>query len=167
MKAMLRRACSVATVVALAAASGATSVLGAQATRQPDPNTPRILVPTLSGEKALGVQAADAIRSRISQDFPFKELWVISRADINGTLEASGYKADQPLNPVDAKTLASLLRADQFLDGVVKKTSGGFRIEAELVEARDKDLVQPLPPVEAARMDLAAMLLSKEILAAR
>jgi tetratricopeptide (TPR) repeat protein len=165
---MLRSACSVATSVALIAATGAANFVGAQTTRQPDPNTPRILVPTLvAGEKGLGVQAADAIRSRISQDFPFKELWVISRADINGTLEASGYKADQPLNPVDAKTLASLLRADQFVDGTVKKTNGGFRIEARLVEARDKDLVQPLPPVEAARMDLAAMLLSREIQAAR
>ena len=156
-----------AAVVALTASS-AVSALNAQTTRQPDPNTPRILVPTLvSSDKGLGVQAADAIRSRIGQDFPFKELWVISRADINGTLEASGYKADQPLNPVDAKTLASLLRADQFVDGSVKKTSGGFRIEARLIEARDKDLVQPLPPIEAARLDLAAMLLSKEIQAAR
>lgn len=167
MKAMLRSACSMAAVVALTASS-AVSALNAQTTRQPDPNTPRILVPTLvSSDKGLGVQAADAIRSRIGQDFPFKELWVISRADINGTLEASGYKADQPLNPVDAKTLASLLRADQFVDGSVKKTSGGFRIEARLIEARDKDLVQPLPPIEAARLDLAAMLLSKEIQAAR
>ena len=163
---MLRRAYFAATVVALAA-PGVTSVLGAQVTRQPDPNTPRILIPSLSGEKALGVQAADALRSRISQDFPYKELWVIARADINGTLEASGYKADQPLNPVDAKTLASLLRADQFVDGTVKKTSGGFRVEARLIEARDKDLVQPLPAVEAARMDLVAMMLSKEIQAAR
>lgn len=168
MKAMLRTLCSVATAVALTAASGAASALGAQTTRRPDPNTPRILVPTLvAGEKGLGVQAADAIRSRIGQDFPFKELWVISRADINGTLEASGYKADQPLNPVDAKTLAGILRADEFIDGTVKKTSGGFRIEARLVEARDKDLVQPLPAVEAPRMDLAAMLLSREIQAAR
>jgi len=167
-KAMLRSACFVATAAALIAAFGAASALGAQTSRQPDPNTPRILVPTLvAGEKGLGVLAADAIRSRIGQDFPFKELWVISRADINGTLEASGYKADQPLNPVDAKTLASLLRADEFVDGTVKKTSGGFRIEARLIEARDKDLVQPLPPVEAPRMDLAAMLLSREIQAAR
>ena len=165
MKALLR---SAQLLVIAGAAVGASSELRAQVTRQPGANTPRILVPTLnSSEKGLGVQAADAIRSRISQDFPFKDLWVISRADINGTLEASGYKADQPLNPVDAKTLASLLRADQFIDGTVSKKGSNFRIEARLVEARDKDLVQPLPPVEAARMDLAAMLLSREIQGAR
>ena len=165
MKALLR---SAHVLVLAGAAVGATSSLDAQVSRQPAANTPRILVPTLvSSEKGLGVQAADAIRSRISQDFAYKELWVISRADINGTLEASGYKADQPLNPVDAKTLASLLRADQFIDGTVKKQGSNFRIEARLVEARDKDLVQPLPPVEAPRLDLAAMLLSREIQGAR
>ena len=156
-------------LVIAGAAAGASSALQAQATtRQPGANTPRILIPTLvASDKGLGLQAADAIRSRISQDFPYKELWVISRADINGTLEASGYKADQSLNPVDAKTLAGILRADQFIDGMVKKSGGNFRIEAKLVEARDKDLVQPLPAVEAPRMDLAAMLLSREIQGAR
>ena len=141
----------------------------AQTGRQPDANTPRILVPTLrAADNKVGVQASDAIRSRLSQDFPYKQLWVIARADINGTLEASGYPVDRPLNPVDAVQLAKLLRADEFLDGRVDKTAdGGFRIKANLVLARDKDLVQPLPAVEAKRLDLAAMYLSREIQAAR
>lgn len=142
--------------------------LDAQSSRQPDADTPRILVPSLaSSDTKLGVQAADAIRSRLSQDFSYKTLWVISRADINGTLEASGYKADQVLTPVDANQLSRLLRADEYLEGRVEKDGDTYRIKAKLVLTRDRELVQPLPPVEAKRLDLVAMLLSREVQAAR
>lgn len=136
--------------------------------RQPDPNAPRIMVPALRGsEKNVGVQAADAIRSRLNQDVPFKQLYVLPKGDIVAMLEASGYDPNQPLPPNDAKELAKLLRADEYLEGNVTKTPTGFRIESRLVLARDNSLVQPLPVVEGARLDVASKSLSAEIQNAR
>lgn len=136
--------------------------------RQPDPNAPRIMVPALRGsEKNVGVQAADAIRSRLNQDVPFKQLYVLPKGDIVAMLEASGYDPNQPLPPNDAKELAKLLRADEYLEGNVTKTPTGFRIESRLVLARDNSLVQPLPVVEGARLDVASKALSAEIQSAR
>jgi tetratricopeptide (TPR) repeat protein len=136
--------------------------------RTPDPTTPRIMVPVLrSSEKGLGLQAQQSIMSRIQQDFPFKVLWVISKNDICATLEASGYPCDQPLAPMDAKNLGQLLRADEFVQGSVSKTSVGFRYEMRLVLVRDISLVQPLEPVEGANLTVTSGLFTRELQAAR
>ena len=64
----------------------------------PNPDTPQILVAVLqSSDRALGVQAADEIRRRIQQEHSAKELYVISKKQINSTLDASGYRADSAL----------------------------------------------------------------------
>ena len=137
-------------------------------TRQPDANTPRIMVPALRGsEKNLGVQMADAIRSRLSQDIPYRQLWVLPKTDIVATLEASGYPANEPLAPNDAQQLARLLRADEYLEGTVTKTGSGYRLESRLVLTRGPELVQPLAPAEGARLDLVARQLSAELQSAR
>ena len=96
MNARHRQALSLAGLLAGFAASGQVAAVSAQgynANRSPDPNTPRIMVPALKasgGDKNLGASAADAIRSRLSADVPFKQLWVIPKNDINATLEGSG-----------------------------------------------------------------------------
>ena len=168
MKGMHRHALTAAVALAALAAGGAPSVVAAQGRNAPPPDAPRILVPTLnSSDKGLGVQAADAIRSRLNQDFPFKVLWVIPKSDINGTLEASGFRTDTALGINNARDLAKLLRADEILVGTVTKTDQGFTITPTLVLARDPSLAQPMPPVTGERMDLAAMLLSRELADAR
>ena len=147
---------------------GAPLALGAQTTRTPDPNAPRMMIPALrSTDKGLGVQAADAIRSRLNQDISYKTLWQIPKNDIMGTLEASGYPKDEALAPNDARELGKLLRADEYLQGTVTKEGGTFKIESALVLTRDNSLVQPLPVVQGGRLDAASAALSKEIQAAR
>src|SRR5215217_5371350 len=136
--------------------------------RTPPPDVPRIMVPALKGsEKNVGVQAADAIRSRLNQDIPYKQLYVLPKTDIVAMLEASGYNPNEPLPPNDAKELAKLLRADEYLEGTVTKGAAGYRIESRLVLARDNSLVQPLAPVEGARLDVASKALSVELQSAR
>src|SRR5690242_4591347 len=64
--------------------------------RTPPPDAPRIMVPALKGsEKNVGVQAADAIRSRLNQDVPYKQLYVLPKTDIVAMLEASGYNPNE------------------------------------------------------------------------
>ena len=170
MKARHRQALALVGLAASVVAVAAPAEVAAQggSTRQPDANTPRIMVPALRGsEKNVGVQAADAIRSRLSQDIPFRQLWVLPKSDIVATLEASGYPANEPLAPNDAQQLARLLRADEYIEGNVTKTASGFRVQPRLVLARDNALVQPLAPAEGARLDLVAKQVSAEVQNAR
>ena len=170
MKAAPRLALTAAGLFATFAASGALAALGAQGTirRAPPADVARIMVPALRGsERNIGVQGADAIRSRLSQDIPYKSLWVIQKNDIAATLEASGFDPNQPLSLNDAKELAKLVRADEFLDGTVSRVPAGYRFDLRLVLSRDPAYVQPIPAVEAGRLDLTAAAFSRELQQAR
>ncbi len=140
----------------------------ASAQRGAPEQVPRVMVATfMSAEKDLGLKAAEELRNRITRDVDAKKLVVIPKADINKTLEASGYPTTEALAPNDAKALASLLRADEYVEGVATKTPTGFKIEARMVLSRDQTLGQPLPVAEAAKIDQAASAVSKSYQAAR
>ena len=128
----------------------------------------RVMIPTLqSSDKQLGVDAAEAIRNRLTRETNVKELIVVPKADINNSLQSSGYSTTEALAPGDAKALASLVRAAQYLDGSVTKTPTGYRIDARLVLSRDQNRGQVLPSAEAAKLDDAATQVAKAIKAAR
>jgi tetratricopeptide (TPR) repeat protein len=155
----------------LAALAGGSAIAGAQARpgQVPDENTPRILVPTFrSTDAKLGVQGAEAVRSRVSQEFTAKQLWAIPRNDINANLEASGYKPDSALSPTDIKELAKLLRADEIIDGdVTKLPDGSVKVSARMLLSRDVSLSQPLGEVTAKSVNDAAKPIAAELGAAR
>ena len=166
-KAMQRRGLRVAGLVAVVSAvSAAPAVAQTQRTVEPDA---RILVATFrSTDRGLGVAGADAVRSRVSQEVPQKQLLVIRKEDINGTLAASGYAADSALSPSDMKELAKLMRADEILDGTVTKLpDGSVRVDARLLLARDVSLAQPLPSATARNVGDAARQISRDLQAAR
>ncbi len=144
------------------------AMASAQYNRVPDPNATRVMVSVFkAGEKGLGVQAADALRSRMTSEFPFKQVYVLPKQDINATLEASGFPTTDALQPHDARALANLLRADEYLTGTVTKTAAGFKVDGALVLARDNALVQPLGSYESGKLNDAAALVSKELKEAR
>ena len=146
----------------------ASPISGASAQRRPADPPPRVMIATLSSpEKDLGQLAAEALRSRISRDVNNQKLVVIPKADIENTLKASGYSTTESLQLNDAKALAILLRADEFVDGNVSKTPTGVKIESRMILARDQTLQQPLPAAEAPRLDAAAQMVSKSYQAAR
>ncbi|HVZ78469.1 MAG TPA: tetratricopeptide repeat protein [Gemmatimonadaceae bacterium] len=134
----------------------------------PGPDTPRLLVGTLHGsDRQLGVDAADALRTRIQDESSVRDLYVIPRKDINSYLSSSGYQPDSALSPTDMKELAKLLRADMILDGDVNKAPKGVHVEARLMLSRDISLAQPLPPVDGRDVGDAAAQLERELSAAR
>jgi tetratricopeptide (TPR) repeat protein len=120
-----------------------------------------------STDKDLGQKAAEELRNRVTRDADARKLVVIPKVDIVKTLEASGYPATEALQPNDAKALATLLRADEYIDGVVTKTPTGVKVESRLILARDQNLGQPLPPVEAGNVGQAAAQISKSYQQAR
>ena len=154
--------------VAALAAFTAMPVASATAQRRPPDPVPRVMVATFqSADKELGIKAAEELRNRITRDVDARKLVVIPKNDINKTLEASGYSTTEALQPNDAKALASLLRADEYIDGVATKTPTGVKLEARLILARDQNIGQPLPTAEAAKLDQAASAVSKSYQAAR
>ena len=152
---------------AMAALMAAVPLAGVAAQRPAAP-PPKVMVTTFTGsEPGLGVQTAEAIRQRISKDADDKKLTVIPQKDVNSTLTASGYSTTESLASNDARALAVLLRADEYMEGTVSRTPVGVKVDARMVLARDNSIQQPLPTAEAARLDLAAQMISKSYLAAR
>ena len=128
----------------------------------------RVMIPTLqSADKDLGVQAAEAIRNRLQKEANVRELVVVPKADINNSLQSSGYSTTEALAPGDAKALASLVRAAQYVDGTVARTPTGFKIDARLVISRDLTRAQVLPSAESPKLDDAATQVAKAIKSAR
>jgi tetratricopeptide (TPR) repeat protein len=137
------------------------------AQRRPE-QLPRIMIPTFqSADRDLGLQAAEVLRNRLSTGSAARAIYVIPRADIHNNLQNSGYSVTEALAPAEARTLATLLRADEYVDGTVTRTPNGVRVDARLVLARDYTVTQVLPPAEASRLDNAMGLVAGTILEAR
>jgi len=128
----------------------------------------RVMIPTLqSADKELGVQAAEAIRNQLQKQTNVRDLVVVPKADINNSLISSGYPTTEALAPSDAKALASLVRAPQYLEGVVTKTPTGYKIDSRLIISRDMSRGQVLPSAQGSKLDDAANQVAKAIKDAR
>jgi len=126
------------------------------------------MIPTLqSSEKDLGVQTAEAIRNQLQKQTNIRDLVVVPKADINNSLISSGYPTTEALAPGDAKALATLVRAPQYLEGTVSKTPTGYKIDSRLIISRDMTRGQVLPSAQASKLDDAADQVAKSIKDAR
>lgn len=142
--------------------------MSASAQRRPPEPTPRVMVATFaSSDKELGLQAAEALRARIGRDADARRLVVIPRADINNTLTASGYSTTESLAPNDARALAVLLRADEYIEGTATRTPTGVKVETRMILSRDQTLQQPLAVAEAANLGQAAAAIARAYQQAR
>ena len=148
------------TPASLLAQSRTTTVL-------PD-ETPRALVVAFrSPEKGAGPQLGENIRTKLQSDIPIKQLYVIPKPTICANLEASGFPCDSMPDAITSRLLATSLRADFYVDGVVTKTATGYKSDARLVLARDNSMVQPLPTATGSRLGDIASMISKSILDVR
>src|SRR6185436_9852708 len=118
-------------------------------------------------DKDLGVNAAEAIRNQLQKQTNIRDLVVVPKADIVNSLVSSGYSPTEALPPGDAKALASLVRAPQYLEGAVTKTPTGYKIDSRLIISRDMTKGQLLPSAQAAKLDDAANQVAKAIKDAR
>jgi len=126
------------------------------------------MIPTLqSSDKDLGVQAAEAIRNQLQKQTNIRDLVVVPKADINNSLVSSGYSTTEALAPGDAKALATLVRAPQYLEGAVAKTPTGYKIDSRLIISRDMARGQALPTATGGKLDDAAGQVARSIKDAR
>ena len=150
-----RRAGTVAAVLIALAAQGSPRTLSAQQTiAKGQTPGPRFMVPVLRGsERGLGAQVADALRERMMGEFMMRTLWIIPKSDIDNALEQSGYSKTDPLNQNDARQLAILIRADEYVEGTVTKTDAGtYDFTGSMLLIRPDGMVQPLPKVSGAKL---------------
>jgi len=153
-KARQRHGRFVAAILVGLTLQGSVSELGAQQQTLQRGQTPgpRFMVPVLrSNERNLGAQVADALRERMGGEFMMRTLWIIPKSDIDNALEQSGYSKTEPLNSNDAKQLANLIRAEEYVEGTVNKTAGGLEFDGALLLVRGDGMVQPLPKVTGAK----------------
>ena len=149
-------------IVAVLTAVGASSAAAQTKTGE------RVMIPTLqSAEKDLGGQAAEAIRNQLQKQTNIRDLVVVPKADIVTSLINSGYSPTEALAPGDAKALATLVRAPQYVEGTVSKTPSGYKIDSRLIISRDMTRGQVLPSAQGAKLDDAASQVAKSIQAAR
>ena len=170
MKAWQRHGRTVAALLAGLVFQSSVSELGAQQQTLQRGQTPgpRFMVPVLrSNERNLGAQVADALRERMGGDFMMRTLWVIPKTDIDNALEQSGYSKTEPLNANDAKQLANLIRAEEYVEGTVAKTASGYEFDGFLLLVRGDGMVQPLPKVSGAKPGDIAKGISGAVDAAR
>lgn len=156
-------------MVAGLALGGATAA-EAQTTQRgaPQPNTERIVVVNFRGpDNAAGVAAADAVRDRLMREFSARDLWVITKKDIDANLQNAGYPTDEPLSQSDANALARQLRATTYVDGSVTPVQGQFRVDARLVLGRGQVFVQPLPTQTVAKPADAGQAIARAVKEAR
>jgi tetratricopeptide (TPR) repeat protein len=126
------------------------------------------MVPTLrSSERNLGLRAAEAIRERMGGDFMMRELWIVPKTDIENALDASGYSRIEALNDNDAKQLANLLRAEEYLSGTITPANGGYQFDGTVMLVRGDGMVQPMPQLTDPKIDGLAKKISGEIDKAR
>lgn len=144
---MVRHQSRVVAVLAIMFLGGFPVSTEAQLVRPPNPNAPILVVVTFkSSDKKLGVDFAETVRDRISGDVSYRDLQVQSKANIDATLQASGYDMTAALTEGDANLLAKQLRADEYIEGTINKSASGtgFTSEAWMVMTYDQNQVQPL-----------------------
>ena len=151
---------------------GLSATLSAQpAPRPAQPGAKWMLVEVFKAsglpEKELGGKAADAMRRRIGREISAKEVYLVPKEEMKAILEASGFPADVPLEPHDARALASQLRADEYITGEVTRNDTSYTVSANLVLTRDNALQQPLGEVTAKKYDDAIAQLAAELKLAR
>jgi len=115
------------------------------------PDTKRVLIATFtSQDRRLGVEASDAVRKRVQDQYSMKQLWVVPKPEMDATLKGSGYPEDTALATTDLMELGKALRADYYVDGVARKTEDGVALQPRLQLKRGGSvLTEPLPAVSA------------------
>ena len=132
---------------------------------QPKQDTPYIIIATFrSDDRALGVQAADEVRKRVASEHNATELFVVTKHNINTTLEASGYRADSALNQSDLMELAKQLHGSYVLDAMVSKKGTGLHVEPKiLLRTGQSTFAQPLPAIDGKDAGDVAKTVEKEV----
>jgi hypothetical protein len=122
-----------------------------------------VVVTFKSVDKKMGVDFAETLRDRVTGDVSYRDLQVQTKANIDATLQASGYDMTAALTEGDANLLAKQLRADFYIEGSIDKAPSGTGVvgSAWMVLTSDQNQVQPLGSFTGAKAGDIASQISK------
>lgn len=170
MKAMTHRASAAAWALVATSLAWFPISLSAQSVRRvPIPEgTPRMMVAPFRGnESGLGPKVSGQVIDKLTSEIPMKTLFVIPQKAVCDNLQASGFSCDSTPDPITSKLLATQLRADEYLEGMVTRSPAGYKLETRMVLTRDNTMVQPLPTVQGNKLGDLINQLTKNVQDAR
>lgn len=134
----------------------------------PNPQAPRVLIPTFHGDGAIAAPFSQALRERLRIISDEKSLWVIRCERQNQLIVSSGYKADSALGPNDFSDLGRNLGATESMDGDVwKGTDGKIHVNTRAYYLNNVRVYESLPEAVAGNVDDLANKVADEYRAAR
>lgn len=123
--------------------------------------------PGAGADTKLGKRSADAVRSRVDRLVNKREVQVVDGDEIELRMAKAGFAPDMTYEAGYVHAAAANFRADEYLLAKVSNSAQGVSLTGELVLIRDKRLRQPIAVARAPRLDSAATLFAKNIVAAR
>ena len=123
--------------------------------------------PGAGADYRLGRNAGNAVRSHVTKLVNRREVDVIDGNDIEYGMQRAGYNPDTTFSVGDIHAMGRYLRGDEYLLARVAHERGMFRLSGVLVLLRDEQLRQPLPDAVAPKLDSAAQLFARSLMAAR
>ena len=123
--------------------------------------------PRAGAEMKLARKATDAVRSRVGKLSNKRDVDVIDGDDVAIAMVRAGFDPDTAFALREIRALGRQMRADEYVFATVTNGPAGPRISGDLVLLRDERLRQPLPDAVAPKLDSAAILFARSIVAAR
>jgi tetratricopeptide (TPR) repeat protein len=123
--------------------------------------------PRAGADMKLGRRAGDAVRSRVGRLIDKKEVELIDAGEVGYRMERAGYNPDTTYDLQEIRAAGKFFRADEFVMASVSNGPTGPRLSGSLVLLRDERLRQPLPDATAPKLDSAAVLFARSVVAAR
>jgi hypothetical protein len=123
--------------------------------------------PRAGADMKLGRRAGDAVRSRVGRLIDKKEVDLIDAGEVGYRMERAGYNPDTTYDLQEIRSAGKFFRADEFVMASVSNGPAGPRLSGSLVLLRDERLRQPLPDATAPKLDSAAVLFARSVVAAR
>ena len=113
----------------------------------PNPDTPSLVIGVFAAPgKELGVELGDETRSRFQGEHSAKDLFIVTKVNIENALKTSGFPIDSALGTQDMMELARITHGEFVLQGKATKAGNGLHAEASLYTKTGRETFsQPLP----------------------
>src|SRR3954467_13739351 len=108
-----------------------------------------------------GRKAGDLVRESVAKLVDKRATLVIDDYDIRDKMYRAGFNPDTTYTEEQIFSIGRVLRADEYIEGLMTRDKDRVRLAGTLVLMRDKRMRQPLPAVTAATLEEASDIMAK------
>jgi tetratricopeptide (TPR) repeat protein len=113
-----------------------------------------------------GRKTGDLVRDAVAKLVDKRATLVIDDYDIRDKMFRAGFNPDTTYTEEEIFAIGRVLRADEYVEGLITRDKDKWRLSGTLVLMRDKRMRQPIPAVASASLEDAAAAMGKNINAA-